>query len=558
MDFKLADIKEFKTLREMVKMAADEDRDTVAYKFRDGKEIKSVTYGRLYELISYLGTSLKSYNMDKVHIGIIGENSFDWILTYLTALLSDGVCVPVDKELPINDIINVVNHSDTEILFYSKKFEDRFKENRDKFPNVKYFVGFGREEDEGEFLSFKKLIEKGEELYKEDKSFDDEVSPDNDLKLLIYTSGTTGKSKGVMLSQHNIVNGVLYGLRVSQPGRVGLSVLPYHHTYEAVCGLLVGIHYRVTLCINSSLKMILKNLNDFKPDYIYLVPAIVEVFYKRIWATAEKENKAGALRKLIKFSDFLRKLGIDKRKTLFKSVTKAFGGNLNRMVCGGAPLRAEVGNFFDSIGVTIINGYGITECSPLVSATQVEENDLRTVGRCLPCLEVKFDNMTESGDGEIVVKGDVVMLGYYKEPELNKEVLKDGWFYTGDYGRFNDKGLLVITGRKKNLIVLSNGKNVFPEEIEEYIQAIPYVKEVVVYSEKDENGLENSLVAEVFMDEEQTEGMENPEGKLKEDIRKALEELPSYKKISKVVVRKEEFQKTTTNKIKRNTITANS
>ena len=228
------------------------------------------------------------------------------------------------------------------------------------------------------------------------------------------------------------------------------------------------------------------------------------------------------------------------------------------MVCGGAPLRAEVGNFFDSIGVTIINGYGITECSPLVSATQVEENDLRTVGRCLPCLEVKFDNMTESGDGEIVVKGDVVMLGYYKEPELNKEVLKDGWFYTGDYGRFNDKGLLVITGRKKNLIVLSNGKNVFPEEIEEYIQAIPYVKEVVVYSEKDENGLENSLVAEVFMDEEQTEGMENPEGKLKEDIRKALEELPSYKKISKVVVRKEEFQKTTTNKIKRNSITANS
>lgn len=228
-----------------------------------------------------------------------------------------------------------------------------------------------------------------------------------------------------------------------------------------------------TICINESLKMVLKNLQEYKPDYVYLVPAFVEVFYKKILTNARQNGKEQTLFKMIRISNKLRRAGIDLRKTLFASVHKAFGGNLRKIVCGGSPLRPELGEFFDGIGISLINGYGITECSPLVSANHDAFNDWHTVGIPLPCCQIKFENVTPDGDGEICVKGDVVMLGYYKQPKLTAECLRDGWFYTGDYGRMNEHGQLYITGRKKNLIVLTNGKNVFPEEIENYIAAIP-------------------------------------------------------------------------------------
>lgn len=551
-------VKAFTTLRQMVDMAVAEAGDSIAYKYRDGDEIRSVTYADFAKGTSYLGTALKSLGMSDKHINIIGENSFKWIHTYITALLSAGVCCPVDKELPIGDIINVVNDSDGEIIFYAKKYEKKFMELRDQFINIKYFVGFDRDEDEGDFLSFDKLVAKGKELYEGgDTDFDKQLTPDGDLKMLVYTSGTTGLAKGVMLSHHNLVSSVYYGLQVSNIYTTGLSVLPYNHVYEAVCGILVAIHSHATVCINSNLKLIPKNLIEFKPDYIYMVPAIAEMFYKKIWATAEKTGKAGMLRTLIKVSNGLRKVGIDLRKTLFKSVTANFGGRMRKIICGGAPVRPEVGEFFDDIGIVLTNGYGITECSPLVSVNHTDgTNDCTTVGKVLPCLDIKFDNMTDEGDGEICVKGDVVMMGYYKQPELTEEVLRDGWFYTGDYGKYNDKGLLMITGRKKNLIILSNGKNIFPEEIENYVMSVPYIKEAVVYSIKDEDGFESSLCAQVFLDEEQTADFGDIDiaAKVKKDILTACDELPAYKKISSVVVRDKEFEKTTANKIKRNVI----
>ncbi len=555
---KLYPVKEFKTIRQMLDMAATESADKIAYKYRVGNDIAGKTFKQFRDETSYLGTALKSMNMADKHINIIGENSYQWIVTYLTTLTSEGVCCPVDKELPIADIINVVNDSDGEIIFYAKKFEEKFREYRDKFTNIKYFVGFDRAEDDGEFLSFEKLIEKGKDIYNGgDTSFDDKTSADDELKMLIYTSGTTGIAKGVMLSQHNIVSSVYYGMQVSNVYTNGLSVLPYNHAYEAVCGLLVALHSRATICINSNLKMILKNLQEFKPDYIYLVPAFVDMFYKKIWSTAEKTGKAAMLRKLIKVSDALRKVGIDLRRTLFKSVHVNFGGELLKIVCGGAPIRPEVGDFFDSIGIVLTNGYGITECSPLVSVNHTDgTNDCTTVGKKLPCVDIKFENETDEGNGEICVKGDVVMMGYYKRPDLTAEVLKDGWFYTGDYGKYNDKGLLVITGRKKNLIILSNGKNIFPEEIENYIQEISYVKEVVVYSLKDEDGFESSLCAQVFLDEEETAAFGDIDiaQKLKKDIADACKDLPVYKRIDSIVIRDKEFEKTTANKIRRNKI----
>ena len=332
-----------------------------------------------------------------------------------------------------------------------------------------------------------------------------------------------------------------------------LSVLPYHHTYEAVVGILVALHKHAVICINDSLKNVLKNLQYFKPDYIYLVPAFTEVFYKNIWSNAKKQGKETGLKILIKLSNALRKVGIDKRDTFFKSIHEAFGGNLKQIVCGGAPIRPEIGKFFNDIGVMLLNGYGISECSPLVSVNRPKFNDSSTVGVILPCCQVEIRDKNAEGDGEIWVKGDIVMMGYYKDPERTQRVLKDGWFNTEDYGRINEKGQLVINGRKKNVIVLNNGKNIYPEEIENYILRIPYVQEAMVKAVKNKEGQEIALCAEVFLNKEKLEELqiENVEETLKRDIAKATKELPSYKHITEIEIRKTEFIKTTTNKIKR-------
>jgi long-chain acyl-CoA synthetase len=349
-----------------------------------------------------------------------------------------------------------------------------------------------------------------------------------------------------MLSENNLVASVYYGLQVSTVYDTCLSVLPYHHTYEAVSGILVSLHHHSTICINDSFNAVLKNLQLYKPSYIYLVPAFVEVFHSRIIKNIKETNKEKVFAKLVSISNGLRKVGIDLRKILFKSIHKAFGGRLRKIVCGGAPINPEIGKFFDQIGINLINGYGITECSPLVCANHDKFNDYHTAGIKLPCIDWRVDSPNEDGIGEICVKGPIVMLGYYKQPEKTLEVLKDGWFYTGDYGYINDKQQLVITGRKKNIIVLSNGKNIYPEEIEAYIQRIDYVTEVVVKGIIDEYGEQRSIVAEVFLSEDKTSI------EVLNDIKKITHEFPTYKHISRVIIRNEEFNKTTSKKIRRN------
>ena len=551
-------VKDFNNIRHMVDLAAEEAGDKISHKYIENKEIKEVTFKEFKMLTEYLGTAINDLGFGSAHIANIGINSFKWICIYVTVLKSSGVYVPIDKELPETDIINVLTNSESEVVFYAKKFETFFKENRDKFPNVKYFIGLDREEDEGEFLSYDKLLAKGKELYEAgNREYEKLGSDPHDLKMLVYTSGTTGNSKGVMLTEHNLKSGIYYGLQCSRVLDSCLSVLPYHHTYEAVPGILVAIHHHATLCINDKLTNVLKNLNTFKPEYIYLVPAFVELFYKKIWAGIKEQKKTVLVKTMICISNGLRKIGIDLRSKLFKSITKNFGGNLQEIVCGGAPIRAEVGKFFDDIGIILFNGYGITECSPLVSVNRVECNDPSTVGMVLPCLEVKLEEKDEDGIGEICVKGDVVMKGYYKQPELTAEVLsEDGWFKTGDFGYINKNGLLVITGRKKNLIVLSNGKNIYPEEIEDYIQGIDYVKEVVIYSTKDETGAEDALCAEIFPDYDAAivKEAEDLEAMVRKDVTEATKVLPAYKKVSKIKIRKEAFIKNSSNKIKRNLI----
>lgn len=545
-------------VKEMLDLAVKEDGDKEAFEYRNPKnkeEIIKVTYKEFKNDTNYLGTALATIEKQASHIAVIGDNSYEWLTVYLTVLQSDGVLVPIDKELTSKEIINVLKNSESEVLFFAEKYGKYIEEFKKELPNLKYYIGFDTEKDEGNVLSYTLFKEKGKkELEAGNTKFTDiEHNDVNKLKLLVYTSGTTGNPKGVMLTEKNLMSIVYYGLQVATVYTKCLSVLPYHHTYESVAGILVALHHRSTICINDSLKNVLKNLQLYKPDYIYLVPAFTEVFYKNIWANAKKSGKETGLKILIKVSNFLRIFGIDLRKKLFKSIHEAFGGNLREIVCGGAPIRPEIGKFFNDIGVMLLNGYGITECSPLVSVNRPQFNDTATVGVTLPCCEVKIVNPNEDGDGEIHVKGDIVMMGYYKDPVRTEKVLKDGWFNTEDYGKFNKHGQLVINGRKKNVIVLNNGKNIYPEEIENFILRIPYVQETIVKGVKNKAGQEMSLCAEVFLNEEKVKEMEveNIEETLKKDIAKVTKELPSYKHIQDVEIRKTEFDKTTTNKIKR-------
>lgn len=536
----------FNSIREMLEDAVRTDPLHIAYTFREDGGITSITNAEFYESIENLGARLTELGFGASHIACVGPNSYPWIRTFLCVLMSAGVFVPLDSQLPADDLIFLLNESDSEVVFCAEKYARIFRERRSELPKVQKFIVFGQEEHDGdgEFLSIDKLTEEGKRSPR--LAYDLLASDENELKYLVFTSGTTGIAKGVMLTEHNIVSGIYYGMQVSNILTKGLSVLPYNHTYEAVCDILVAIRARATVCINDSVRRVQENLKRFRPDYIMLVPAFAEHFHNLIQTNIRKKGMERKFSALLTFSNALRVIGIDLRRKFFASILDEFGGNLKKIVCGGAPIRPEIGKFFDGIGISLTGGYGITECSPLVSVNDDKDNNFASAGHRLPCLEWKIDGPDDSGIGEICVKGDVVMKGYYKRPDLTAEAIRDGWFYTGDYGYINEKDEIVITGRKKNIVVLNNGKNVYPEELEMKIGEIPYVTEVVVRGITNEHGQETGLSAEVYIENENDRSAD-----LSSDIRKKLAALPSYKQITSVVLRDTPFDKTTTNKIKR-------
>ncbi len=541
----LEPIKPFSSIREMLSMAVNEDGEKIAYKFKnpDGT-VREVTYIEFHQTVEALGASLTSMGLGSSHIAIVSENRYDWIVTYLTVLQSAGVFVPIDRQLTTKEKLHLLTDSESEAVFFSKQYMDWFVENKASLPNIKAFICFDIDEDTDGIISYKRLLADGAKLDK--TAYDSLKSDENELKMLVYTSGTTGIAKGVMLSEHNLVSGVYYGMQVSRIYDVALSVLPYHHTYESVCDILVNIHFHSTLCINSVMRELVSDMQLYHPTNIYIVPAIAEFIYFLIMKNLKEKGKLKSFKKGVKISKAALKLGIDLRPKLFKELHDLFGGNLRKIVCGGAPIRPEMGEFFNDIGIPMTGGYGITECSPLVSVNDESSNDFNTAGHRLACLQWRIDEPNEEGIGEIAVKGDVVMLGYYKMPDKTAEAIRDGWFFTGDYGYITDDDQICITGRKKNIIVLSNGKNIYPEEIENLIMNIDCVAEVVVRGLKNSKGDEHALEAEVYLNEEKTES------EVKALISEALAELPNYKKITKVVIRKEPFPKTTSNKIIRN------
>lgn len=541
----LEPIKPFSSIREMLMMAVNEDGEKIAYKFKnpDGT-VREVTYIEFHQTVEALGASLTEMGLGSSHIAIVSENRYDWIVAYLTVLQSAGVFVPIDRQLTTKEKLHLLTDSESEAVFFSKQYLTWFVENKASMPNIKAFICFDIDKDTDGIISYKRLIAEGAKLDK--TAYDSLKSNENELKMLVYTSGTTGIAKGVMLSEHNLVSGVYYGLQVSRIYDTALSILPYHHTYESVCDILVNIHSHATLCINSVMRELVSDMQLYHPTNIYIVPAIAEFIYFLIMKNLKEKGKLKTFKKGVKISKAALRLGIDIRPKLFAELHNLFGGKLRKIVCGGAPIRPEMGEFFNDIGIPMTGGYGITECSPLVSVNDESSNDFNTAGHRLACLQWRIDEPNVEGIGEIAVKGDVVMLGYYKMPDKTAEAIRDGWFFTGDYGYITPDDQICIAGRKKNIIVLSNGKNIYPEEIENIIMNIDCISEVVVRGLKNSKGDEHALEAEVYLNEEKNES------EVKALISEALAELPNYKKITKVVIRNEPFPKTTSNKIIRN------
>ncbi len=539
-------VRRFGSLRELLAGAVEADPAHIAFKYKRDGGIVSVTNRELYDDVRALGASILEMGYGKSHVAILGENGYPWVVSFYAVLLGASVAVPLDKELDVETLIYLLNESDSALLLCDEKHAAMLAPRRAELKKIERIIVFERERSEGDQLSFSEVMEAGRLLDK--NAYENAKTEPGALKDLVYTSGTTGTAKGVMLSEQNLVSCIYYGLRATSIAGTGLSVLPYHHTYEATCEILVSPLAGTTLCINDNLRHVAENMRLFKPDFMMLVPAFAEHFVAVVQNNIKKQGKERLFSFMVKLSNFLRRFGIDLRRKFFKSVLAAFGGNLCHIVCGGAPIRPDIGKFFDDIGILMVGGYGITECSPLVSANEADgTNNFSSAGKRLECLEWRIDGADERGIGEILVKGENVMLGYYKRPDLTAEVLKDGWFHTGDYGYINDRDEIVITGRKKNIIVLNNGKNIYPEELEGRIQGIDSVVEVVVSGIKNEHGQDMGLAAEVYCGEENIP----EESVLAAEIERALADLPRYKHMTRVTVRKEPFPKTTTKKIKR-------
>ena len=539
--------------------------DKIGISYFDKKRVlHDLSYIRFYNRIVRTAAGLTAKGYAGKKIAVIGETSVAWLTTYLAVLVTGGIIIPMDKELDTDAIIGLLESVDADAIVYSEHFNGKIAGKVSENSSLKLFLPIDPDEEELKkegVIAFRELREQGKQIV-EAGGF--ELSPVENREALaemLFTSGTTGSSKCVMLSQKNIfsvVNSALASVDF-YPDDTLVSVLPVHHTYElaiVLCELDYGIH----ICINDSLTRVLRNFQLFKPTGLVLVPLFVYTMYKKIWTEAKKNGKDKKLRLGITASRALRAVGIDKRRTIFSEVLEAFGGRLERIICGGAALNPKMIEFFDDIGIEICEGFGITECAPLTFVTPYYARKIGSVGPAVPCCQGRIvgDNIGAHGyiEGEIQIKGDNVMLGYYNNPEANAAAFtEDGWFRTGDMGYMDNDGYFYITGRLKNVIVLENGKNIFPEEIEEYLSNIELIAEGVVVGRQ--NGSAVNLVAIVYPDSTKFEAGATDEDKynaINDAIHAMNKQLPTHKQIKGLELRDTEFEKTTSRKIKRHLV----
>ena len=550
-------------MRSLVEEAAQNFQNDIAISYKENywdEEVKKVTFNQWRDDVRNLGTALIAKGLREENIAIVGENSYGWCCSFFAVMAIGSVTVPVDKELPIEDIDGIITTTGCKAVIFGKSSEEKVKEilAGGGFKTVELFVSIAPQSSlEAKSLSsLAEMQEIGGKLYAEgDNSYYDYKIDVNKLASIVFTSGTTGKGKGVMLSQANIGLDMTLGMYNFDITRKTLHVLPPHHTFGSTVNFVGHLSQGCEVYISSGIKHVSDEIKEQQPTHLILVPAFLEVMNRKIWATARKSGKAGLLKLMMKVSDCLRKVGIDVRRKLFASVLSAFGGKLELIICGGAKLDEDIIRTFDSLGITILNGYGITECAPLISANRNKYRKPGSVGTPILACRVKIDNPDENGEGEICVKGPNVMLGYYNNPEATAEVFdKDGFFHTGDYGKLDDEGWIYITGRKKNLIILSNGKNVYPEEIEADLQKVEGVCEVVVYAGESKVQKDKiTIVAEIFPDTDflKDKGITNAQEYFETQVKALNEKMPPYKAVKRVKLRDSEFKKNTSRKITR-------
>ena len=550
--------------REMVEYSTTNFKENIAYKYKKDYTAKKPeyiekTYEQVGKDVKALSTLLLNKKLEGKRVILIGNNRYEWCISYFAITCGNMIVVPLDKALPDNEIQNLVTRSEAEIAIFDKKYIDimkKIKEAPNSMLNELICMDDVKEE---EIENFNDLLAEGQKLLEQNNTQYEKISINPEkMSIMLFTSGTTNEPKAVMLSQKNICSNIQDLESWVQLGTKDtmLSFLPIHHTFECTVTFLFGFYSGATIAFCDGLKYIQKNLAEYKVSVFVAVPLVLETMYKKIQKAINDQGKTKLINTMLKISKLLLKCKIDIRKKVFKQILDNFGGNLRVVFYGSAPMNKDTIIGFNNFGIDLIQGYGLTETSPVVSAESDKEKRPGSIGLALPSLNVKISNPDENGEGEITVKGPSVMLGYYNNEEENKKALKDGWFYTGDYGYIDKDGFIWITGRKKDIIVLRNGKNVYPQEIEFLINKLPYVKESLVY-QRERNSTDTMLCAKIVYDEDiikETFG-DKTEKEYKdlifEEIKEINKTLPVFKHIKSISITTKEFVKTTTQKVKR-------
>ena len=548
---------DYKNVKEIIKDAVSKYPDCVAFtiKNKNGKNVsyKKITYKELNEDINAFGTALLSIGLKGKRVAIIGKNRYEWILSYVTILNGVGIAIPLDKGLPEQEIITSLQRSKADVIIFEENMADLMKKIKDEnTTNLKTFILMDNIE-KYDFLNIPKLIEKGkEEVKKGNKEYIDAEIDNNKMSVILFTSGTTSLAKAVMISHRNIASNVA-ALRYEQPfcsTDTNIAFLPFHHMYGSTCILLM-ISAGVNNVFCDGLRHIQENLKEYKVSVFVCVPLILEAMHKKIMNTIDKTGQRKKFEVGKRLSKALLKVGIDVRRKRFKTVLDELGGEVSAVISGAAALNKQVAEDFNAFGIYTVEGYGLTETAPVVAGENIHTMGHNSVGKPLCNVEVKIEDPNEEGIGEIAVKGPNVMLGYYENEEDTKAVLKDGWFYTGDLGYYNKKGYLCIAGRQKSVIVLKNGKNIYPEEIETLINTLPYVEESMVFGYP--KGDDLIISAKIVYNKEyfRNTSKEDIEDRVWKDIKDINKELTIFKHIKKIIVTDEPMIKTTTAKVKR-------
>ncbi|MCQ2485230.1 MAG: AMP-binding protein [Clostridia bacterium] len=523
------------TVKEIIIYGAKNGKDKKQFVFNNfNNEIETKTFNQSFYDTTGLGQYLYKIGLRGKKVAILSENSYYWLEAFYSIATGKMTAVPLDPKLTDEELTDIMVRSGCDGIYYTSDFKSAIDmmKSTDGVVISQYIC----------LNDFDSLVAKGHEDL-ENGAFDyltDDVRGD-DLGFIVYTSGTTGRSKGVMLTQKNVASDGIATCRAMTASQA-IAFLPFHHTLSWASALLASPLLIEWGYICKSLKDLPKDIKTYSPQNFTAVPMAVETIYKKIWFTAKKEGKEKKLKTGLKISNALMKVGIDVRRKLFKEVIDNLGGELEVIICGGAYLDVKYEKGLYDLGIQVINGYGATECSPTVTCNRLDNFKFGSAGKPLDCNEVKINNPDEDGVGEVYVRGSNVMIGYYNDPEATAETFDNGWYRTGDYGYFDKDGFLFFRGRKKNLIVLSNGKNVSPEELEDKFAAVDMVKEVLVYEE------DGQITGEFYLDETVPDG----EKQLRNYVRELNRKTPAFKQITKVKFRKTEFPKTTTLKILRN------